>query len=442
MQGGTARAGYEGMSHLSRRSLTLGLGAALLASPFGALLEGRGEARADSSKPARRLVIFFSPNGTVPKRWRPSGSGASFSFPPGSILEPLEPVKQDVIVCDGIDFVGVSNHEGGMAAMLTGGGGVGSSSAGMSIDQYVAARIGQADRFPSLELGVQTSAWGGNVQTRMCYGGPGVFVPPDDDPGSVYNRLFGDLVEGGDAVDKVLLRRKSILDLVKGDIEKLQPRLGAFEKQKLEAHLDAVRKMELGLEGSGAVGSCSKPPKPSLSASDGPSFPAVGAAQMDLLVTALACGMTRVASLQWSHTVGPHVFSWLGLGEGHHALSHIDDSNTAGVEQYVKAERWYAEQFASLLDRLKKTPDPAGGSLLDSTLVVWAKEMGDGRLHDCFSVPFVLAGGGVFQPGRYLKFGGVPHQKLLVSICQAMGLTNQTFGDATKGQGPLDGLLG
>jgi hypothetical protein len=430
------------MPVLSRRSFALGLGASLLASPFGELLRGRGQASADTSKPAKRLVIFFTPNGTVPKRWRPSGSGASFAFPAGSILEPLAPVKQDVIVCDGVDFVGVSNHEGGMAAMLTGGGGVGSSSAGMSVDQYVAAKIGQGDRFPSLELGVQTSAWGGNVQTRMCYGGPGVFVPPDDDPGSVYNRLFGDLVEDGNAVDKVLLRRKSVLDLVKQDLEGLKPRLGSLEQQKLEAHLDAVRKLELGLTGSGAVKGCGKPAAPAVDAQDGPSFPAVGALQMDLLVTALACGMTRVASLQWSHTVGPHVFSWLGLSEGHHALSHIDDSNAAGVEHFVKAERWFAEQFASLVDRLKKTPDPAGGSLLDSTLVVWAKEMGDGRLHDCFSVPFVLAGGGVFKPGRYLQLGGVPHQKLLVSICQAMGLSNQTFGDATKGQGPLDALLG
>jgi hypothetical protein len=430
------------MPALSRRSFSLGLGASLLASPFGELLRNRGRAHADTSKPAKRLVVFFTPNGTVPKRWRPSGSGASFTFPAGSILEPLAPVKQDVIVCDGIDFVGVSNHEGGMAAMLTGGGGVGSSSGGMSIDQYVASKIGQADRFSSLELGVQTSAWGGNVQTRMCYGGPGLFVPPDDDPASVYNRLFGDLVEDGNAVDKVLLRRKSVLDLVKQDLEGLQPRLGAFEKQKLEAHLDSIRKLELGLQGSGAVGACGKPAAPSVNAGDGPSFPAVGALQMDLLVAALACGMTRVASLQWSHTVGPHVFSWLGLSESHHGLSHIDDSNVAGVDHFVKAERWYAEQFAALVDRLKKAPDPAGGSLLDSTLVVWAKEMGDGRLHDCFSVPFVLAGGGVFKPGRYLQLGGVPHQKLLVSICQAMGLSNQTFGDATKGQGPLDGLLG
>lgn len=427
---------------LSRRSFAFGLGAAALASPFVDLLRGRGLARADVSKPAKRLVIFFSPNGTVHKHWRPQGDGASFSFPAGSILEPLAPVQQDVIVCDGIDFVGTSNHEGGMAAMLTGSGGGASSTGGMSVDQYVASKIGQTDRFPSLELGVQTSAWGGGVQTRMCYSAPGTFVPPDDDPKSVFNRLFEGLAPPGGGVDKTLERRKSVLDLVSKDLGDLHKRLGSEEKKKLDEHIASIKKVEQGLQSSGAPGAvCTPPQAPAGDPFAGEAFPDVGKTQMDLLVLALACGMTRVASIQWSHTVGPHVFSWLGLKEGHHSLSHIDDSNPAGVAEFVKAERWYAEQFAALVGKLKATPDPAGGSLLDSTLVVWSKEMGDGRLHDCVSVPFVLAGGGVFKPGRYLKFGGAPHQKLLVSICQAMGLSNQTFGDPTKAQGPLDGLI-
>ena len=103
-------------------------------------------------------------------------------------------------------------------------------------------------------------------------------------------------------------------------------------------------------------------------------------------------------------------FGWLGIGEGHHSLSHIDDGNAAGIAQFVQAERWYAEQFSYLLDSLKATPDPEGGTLFDSTLVVWCKELGDGRLHDCKSVPWVLAGGGgSFPLGRYLSFGGAPH---------------------------------
>lgn len=424
------------MTTLSRRSLSLGLGAALLASPFVELLAGRAAARADAKKLARRLVVFFTPNGTVPKRWRPVGDTGSLSFPAGSILEPLAPVKDDVVVCDGVDFVGVSNHEGGMAAMLTGGGGAGSLSAGMSVDQFVASKLGAGDRFASLELGVQTSAWGGNVQTRMCYSGPGQMVPPDDEPASVHQRLFAGLTPVGAPADPRITRRKRVLDVARKDLAALSARLGKEERDKLGVHVASLEKLETSLAGGAATAGCAALPKPGASAS----FADQGALQLDLLVAALACGMTRVASIQWSHTVGPHVFDWLGLTEGHHALSHIDDSNPAGVEQFVKAERWYAAQFAGLIARLRAAPDPAGGTLLDSTLVVWAKELGDGRLHECKSVPFVLAGGGAWKTGRLLSLGGVPHQRLLVSICHAMGLTNQTFGDASKGQGPIEAL--
>jgi hypothetical protein len=174
-------------------------------------------------------------------------------------------------------------------------------------------------------------------------------------------------------------------------------------------------------------------------------FPAIGKAQMDLLVLALACGMTKVASIQWSHTVGPPVFSWVGVSEGHHDLSHKDDSNTQGVADFVKTERWYAAQFGYLLDALKGTPDPSGaGTLLDTSLVVWAKELGDSRLHVGKGVPFILAGNanGYLKTGRLLTLNHAPSQQLLVSLCQGMGLTNDSFGDPAGGTGPLTEIAG
>jgi hypothetical protein len=427
------------MPTISRRRFTLGLGASLLAAPILGLVSRT--TRADTSKIAKRLVIFFSPNGTIHEHWRPTGSGSSFSFPAGSILEPLAKHQGDVIVCDGIDYQGVSNHEAGMASMLTGAGDAPSATGGMSVDQYVASKIGQNDRFASLELGVQTSAWGGNVQTRMSYAAPGQFVPPDDSPKSVFSRLFGDVAAPG-MVDHALARRQSVIDLVRGEIKDLRAQVGKEEQAKLDQHLEALRKVELGLSGPAPGASCTTPAAPAITGDyDNDQFPAIGKAQMDLLVLALSCGMTRVASIQWNHTVGPAVFSWVGVSDGHHSLSHSDDGNAAGVASFVKTERWYAQQFAYLLDQLAATPDPEGGTLLDSTQVVWCKELGDGRLHDCKSVPWVLAGGPTFKNGRYLNFQGAPHQKLLVSICQAMGLDNMTFGDPTKGVGPLSGLV-
>jgi hypothetical protein len=432
----------KSMATLARRRFLQSVGAAAVAAPFLALSRSR-VARAATGG-AKRLVVFFTPNGTIHSKWRPSGSGAAFDFPAGSILEPLAARKSDLLVLGGIDFKNVSNHEAGMANMLTGGGSAGTASGGMSVDQYVADRIGADSRFASLEFGVQTSAWGQNVQTRMSYRGPGQYVPPNDDPRNAFSRMFGDVAPTPGGVDRQLARRRSIIDLVRGELRDLGGRLGGEERRKLDQHLESLRRVEVGLGGGGApAAGCGMTPAPTGGDVYGnDAFPTVGRQQTDLLVAALACGLTKVASLQWSHTVGPPVFSWVGCGDGHHSLSHTDDGNRAGVDQFVAAERWFAEQFRYLLDQLAQAPDPAGGSLLDSTLVVWCKELGDGRLHDCNSVPFVLAGGGGgLRTGRYLELGGAPHQKLLVSICQAMGLDNQTFGDASHGAGPLEGLV-
>lgn len=428
---------------IGRRSFVYGAALAAVAAPF--LAPFRRESLAGSGVGARRLVVFFTPNGTVHRHWRPTGSGSTWSFPAGSIMEPLASVKRHLVVLDGLDFVGASNHEGGMAAMLTGSGDAAHPSGGLSVDQYIARAVGGSSRLSSLELGVQTSAWGGNTQTRMSYAGPGRFVPPDDEPASVYRRLFAAMAPAPGMMDAMRSRRQSVLDVVRGDLRDLQSRVGADERRKLDAHLESLRRVEVSLAGPAApTAACSPPTITELDHRDNGNFPPVGRSQMQLLLAALSCGATKVASIQWAHTVAPHVFTWLGLGEGHHALSHMGDGNAVGVAQFVQTERWFAEQFAWLVGQMAELPEPGGdGSMLQHSLVVWAKEMGDSRLHDCVAVPFVLAGnaGGRLATDRYLQLSHAPHQKLLVSVCHAMGLDNPTFGDPARGAGPLPGLL-
>lgn len=421
------------MATTSRRVLLCHGAMGLLAAPFARLLLPRARA---ASAPARRLLIFFSPNGTVPDRWAPEGSGTSFRFPAGSILEPLSDWQDQLLLLTGMDFFNADNHEGGMSAMLTNNGTSSSVGAGMSVDQHIASRIGGSSRFASLELGVQTSLWGGSSQTRMSYAGPGSYVTPDDDPLHVYTRLFGDIAGDAEAAARLLTRRQSVLDLVGGEITTLRKRLGTAEQAKLDAHLESLRAVERALEPSDACGAPEPPAIPSINNND--LFPDVLDAQIQLAVLALSCGATRVATLQASHTVSPTVCSWLGESEGHHSLSHADDTNTAGVASFVNCERWFASQFATLLQRLQDAPDPeTGGSLLDTTVVLWAKEMGDAREHVCTGVPWVLAGGGgAYRVGQVVDLAGSTHAHVLVSICQALGLAEDSFGDATAGSGP------
>jgi hypothetical protein len=413
------------MRQLNRRQVLGYSAASALAAPFVRMLERPARAAVDTGG-AKRLLVFFSPNGVIHDHWRPIGSETSFNFAAGSVLEALTPHKDDLIIIDGMDFAEGDNHEGGMAAMLTANG-------PNSLDQVVADHIGTSSRFGSLEFGVQTSAWGGNVQTRMCYR-DGSYVTPDDDPQNVFNRLFGDL---GD--DTLGLRRQSVIDLAKLELTDLRTRLGVSERLRLDAHIASIEAVERSLSGGST---CDSPTSPSyLSASDNDNFPDITTQQIDLAVQALACGSTNVATLQLSHTVSPTVFTWLGETDGHHSLSHVDDGNTAGVASFVNCERWFAEQFAHLLDQLVATEDPdTGGSMLDSTLVLWAKELGDGRAHTCTDVPWIIAGnaGGFFSTGRYLNVGGATQDGVLTSICNAFGMENETFGAGSHG--PLGAL--
>ena len=126
---------------LNRRDFLRGLAASSLLAPYS-----RALATGIPSEPPSRLAIFFSPNGTVHQHWRPTGSTYQFGFNSGSILEPLSAIRDKVIILDGINFVNATNHEGGMAAMLTGGGS-GGVTGGKSLDQYVAGQLNAGTRF-------------------------------------------------------------------------------------------------------------------------------------------------------------------------------------------------------------------------------------------------------------------------------------------------------
>ncbi len=412
------------------------LGAGLIAAPFVNLIAPR-PARAQNR--ARRLVIFHSPNGTIHRHWRPSGGERDFVLTPGSVLEPLAGRRDDLVFIDGLDIETGTNHEGGMAAMLTNRGGAGTPTAGASLDQFVAGRIGGDDPFASLEFGVLTDLWGAGQQTRMSYRRAGEFVHPDADPRRAYQRMFADLLGGDEVVARRRLRRQSVIDLARDELIDLRGRVGRPEQIKLDAHLAGLRSVERSLFSEGL--DCAVPGEPDpLSRSENDNGPQLLETQMRLAVAALACGLTRVASVQFSHTISPVVFRWAGNTDGHHTLSHASDNQEAKIADFVAAERWCAEQFGALIDMLDATPDPEGGSLLDSTIVLWAKEMGDPRAHVCTDVPFVLTGGGVFETGRYLHQGGESHSHLLVSICRALGIDIDTFGDTSTGSGPLAGL--
>jgi hypothetical protein len=161
---------------------------------------------------------------------------------------------------------------------------------------------------------------------------------------------------------------------------------------------------------------------------------------------ALACDITRVASIQWSRSVSQVRFTWLDtpINEAHHDLSHRSDDDTDAVAKLTRINTWYASQLAGLIARLKAIPE-GNGTVFDNTLILWSNELAKGNTHSRVGAGYVLAGhaGGALRTGRYLDYTGqsLPHNNLLVSLLNAMDVPDRSFGKTDWCTGPLSGLL-
>ncbi|MEM6990771.1 MAG: DUF1552 domain-containing protein [Myxococcota bacterium] len=433
----------------SRRAFLGSLGAAGVVAPFLPLMQSHA---APGDFPPR-LILLFSANGTLHENWAPTGTTDDFQLSP--ILAPLEAFKDQLIIVDGLEQLRPGpgdGHQKGMGMLWTGsqlleggdfqGGGNSGTvgwGGGITIDQEVAAAIGGDTAYRSLEFGVQTG--GATVWSRQCYAGSNQPIAPDDNPAEVFDRLFGDLDIDTTALEKLKVERRSVIDLVKGDLDRLQGKYGAEDQLKIDAHLNAIREIEM--RNDLAVPNCEVPAlNLGLDHQANDEFPNVSRLQIDMMVMALACDLTRVASLQWSRAVSGTRMNWLGIPEGHHDLSHLGDGDASMVEKITAVNTYFAGEVAYLLQKLAEVPE-GNGTMLDNTIVVWGNELSRGNSHGRDPIPFVIAGGGagVLEPGRYLQYDSEPHNRLLVSIGHAMGLTDlQSFGTNDPGSGGLSGL--
>jgi hypothetical protein len=170
-------------------------------------------------------------------------------------------------------------------------------------------------------------------------------------------------------------------------------------------------------------------------------YPTIGRLHMDLMVAAFQCGLTKVASIQWSRSVGQPTFPWLMIADRHHDLSHIGDSDAVVKDKITRINRWYAEQFLYLAQKLEMQTEDTG-TMLDNTVIVWVNELGRGNSHSPNSIPWVIAGnaGGYFRTGRYMNYTNASHSNLLVSLCNALGVPTTTFGNPRFCTGVLPNL--
>jgi hypothetical protein len=428
------------------RRLSIGAGAL----PFVLNLPSLAFAAGQVSR-RQRLVIMFSPNGVIPKNFWPHEVGEKFTLKES--LKPLEPFQSRTLVLKGIsDKIrgDGDNHMRGIGCLLTGtelfpGNIQGGSdtpagwSKGISIDQeiknFLQANPATRTRFGSLEFGVmvpdRADTW-----TRMSYAGPNKPLAPIDDPYQMFAKLYGRMKD-----EQAL---GSVLDDLQDDFKKVERAVSADDRQILKEHATFVREMEQELKADSKRKIVHAVPKiePGVK-EENDNLPRLSKLQIELLVNSFAADFARVATFQFTNSVGESHMHWLGINEGHHQLSHEPDSNKDAVTKLTNINKWFCEQLAYLAKRLSETPEPGGaGSLLDNTTLVWTNELGKGNSHTLDNIPFVMVGGGLgFKMGRSLQFKDVPHNRLLMSLAHSFGHPIKTFGDPDYcGDGPLTGL--
>ena len=433
---------------LRRRDLLRRLGVSAAALPFLHNLPSLADAPAE---PRRRLIFIFSPNGTVRRRFWPEPGRLVDPLPP--ILEPLAEFKDRMLtlhgVCDKVRGDG-DGHMRGIGCLLTGtelfpGNIQGGSdtpagwSSGISIDQelrnHLQAHPGSRTRFGSLEFGVlvpdRADTW-----TRWIYAGPNQPVAPIADPYRMFHKLYGRA--------RANRQLAGVLDAVRDDLSRLRGELPAEDRRLLDEHAALVSDLEKQLAVELAADSHAVPRIEPGVVLENDRMPAISRMQTELLVAALAADFTRIASIQFTNSVGGARFRWLGVEEGQHDLSHEPNSNTAAQEKLTRINAWYAEEVAHLARRLAETPEPGGdGTLLDHTTIIWTNELGEGNSHTLDNIPWVFLGGGLgFKTGQAIDFPKVPHNRLHLAVAHAMGHTElRTFGNPDFcGDGPLTGL--
>ena len=426
---------------LSRRLFLRGAGVALTLPLLDSMLPPFARAATSSSPLApnakpRRMFAICQNLGVLPDLFFPKGSGRNYEASP--YLELLKAHRDDFTVMSGVSHPGVDGSHTSDICFLTAAPHPGSSSFRntISLDQFIAERIGVLTRFPSLTLAVNTR------QRTLSYTGTGVAIPPEDKASEVFQQLF---LQGNEAEIRAQVRQldtgRSILDAVADHARELQRKGGARDRERLDQYFTSVRELENRLRVSRGW---EQKPKPVVKESM-PNDPQSAAAYMektkimyDLARLAFETDSTRTITLMLDSVGSPALeLASTAITDGYHNLSHHGRSEDKR-NQLKALDEEHMKLLAGLFTGLKSVRD-GDETLFDRTMVYFGSNLGDANKHVTTNVPAILAGGG-FKHGQHLVFDterNYPLPNLFVSMLQRMGVEADRFATST---GTMRGL--
>lgn len=397
----------------------------------------------------RRMAFVYVPNGVNMADWTPKGLGTDFQLP--HILEPLEPVRSDVMVLSGLTHDkarpngdGAGDHARASATFLTAmqarkTAGV-DIRVGVSVDQVVAQKVGDQTPFRSLELGCDRGQSSGSCdsgyscayQFNIAWRTPTAPMPPETKPRQAFDRLFssGDPKESAEVRTRRREYRRSVLDFVLEDARQLGSKLGRTDQRKLDEYFSSVRDLERRIENAERV--TAQLPPDSFPEGTPSNYQEHLKLMYDLMVLAFQTDTTRVASFIAAHDGSNRPYPFIGVTDGHHDLSHHGNDEDK-KKKIAKINRFHMEQFAYFLKRLRETRE-GEGSLMDNCMIVYGSGIADGNAHAHNDLPVLLCGGGggTLTPGRHVRVSKeTPMANLFLEMMDRMGVQQERFGDST-----------
>ena len=395
-------------------------------------------ASAAAAKKPRRLLAICNNLGLLPDQFFPTQTGRGYALSP--YLQHLAHHRDDFTVFSGVSHPDVDAGHPADVCFLTaaphpGSGGFRNT---ISLDQYIAERIGHETRFPSLTLGVNVQ----QGQRSLSWTASGALIPCEEKPSDVFRRMF---VQGSPAEVAAQLRKlergQSILDAVGSQAKDLQRGVTARDRDRLDQYFTSVRDLEQRMQMSRAW---EHTPRPVVHGPE-PLDPASPKAYMekvklmyDMARLAFETDSTRSISLLLDSVSSPAIeFGDHKLSDGYHNLSHHGKSE-AKLSQLKTVDEWHMKLLAELFTELKSIQED-GEPLLDRTMILYGSNLGNANTHVTTNLPTLFAGGG-FRHGQHLGFDkehNYPLPNLFVSMLQRMGIETDKFASAT---GTMRGL--
>lgn len=448
------------LERLSRRGFLAttavrGLGTSVALPAFASLRA----AESAGAEPPTRMAFVYVPNGVNVDRWKSTGRGHDYRL--GESLEPLADLSDHFQVISGLAHRngtagpdGAGDHARATATILTGARPRKTAGAdiraGVSVDQLAAQRIGHETCFPSLELSCDATRTSGSCDSgyacaysyNMSWRSETQPATAEANPRLVFERLFG----AGTAAERARslaarrMGQRSVLDFIAEEARVLGRGLDPTDRRKLDEYFTGIRELEARLS------RFDRQPPPDVPDLELPDEPPTSYAEhmrlmADVLVLAFRTDSTRIATLMLAHDGSERTFPEVGVGDSHHSLSH-HQGDAEKLDKIARIDRFYIEQFAYLIRRLRECPEADGGTLLDRSMVVYASGLSDGHQHRHDDLPVILAGraGNRLAAGRHVVLDGErPMSDLFVTMLDLVGAPVDRFGDSA---GRLDEIRG